>query len=248
MFIYLKDKPQCYLIIVLLIFAGCKKSGSGSDEENNLQLPTITVATNSYSFPEGEAITAITPVLSANVVSVSISPDINTDLGLSFNSTTGVISGTPNVGQAFTNYTLTALTALGASSSVVISFTSKNYCNGAIVVGDFQAGDGTGPTPYEICNLDQLNHFVSFCDANDTDDCLGLNFILGADIDLTAETFNPLDAFRGTFNGHNKTISNWTYTAENSADNAATIQANPAHVDYYLGFFRTLGDGHLLKI
>lgn len=136
---------------------------------------------------------------------------------------------------------------LNRSSGGAKEVTEIKYCEEAPVVGDFQSGDGTASLPFAICNLDQLNHFVSYCDLTAPNDCNGLFFILGNGIDLDSETFNPLDAFRGSFDGNDKTISNWTYVAAGAGDSAATIQANPGHVDYNVGFFRTLGDGALVK-
>lgn len=83
-------------------------SGSGSRQINirvNLAEPTYTYS-SSYTFTKGVAITTITPTKTSgdDATTWSISPALSA--GLSFNTSTGVISGTPTVAQAQTSYTV----------------------------------------------------------------------------------------------------------------------------------------------
>ncbi|RZJ71961.1 putative Ig domain-containing protein [Flavobacterium sp.] len=71
----------------------------------NLSYPTPNV------FNVGTTITDLTPTVTGNVTSYSISPALSA--GLSFNTTTGVISGMPTVVSANTTYTVTAANANG---------------------------------------------------------------------------------------------------------------------------------------
>jgi len=78
----------------------------------------------------------------------------------------------------------------------------------------FAGGTGTPADPYQICNIAQLNNVRNH---------LSRSFILTADITfgasdsiapLTSSQFNP---FRGSFNGDNHSIANWTYSSTGAA-------------------------------
>lgn len=69
--------------------------------------PTLSYSSSSYTAVAGQAITPITPT--SNGTSFAISPALPT--GLSFNTSTGVISGTPTAVSASQTYTVTGTTA-----------------------------------------------------------------------------------------------------------------------------------------
>ncbi|MBB3054941.1 putative Ig domain-containing protein [Mucilaginibacter gotjawali] len=73
-------------------------------------------ATNTYTVG-----TAITPLTPANTGGAAVSYSIGTTLpaGLSFNTTTGIISGTPTTSTSATTYTITATNAAGSGSTTV---------------------------------------------------------------------------------------------------------------------------------
>lgn len=84
----------------------------------------ITAPSNlSYNFPnpltQDQAITPVSPTVTGTVDSYSVSPALTA--GLTLNTTTGVISGTPTVNQGATTFTITATNAAG-STSTTISF------------------------------------------------------------------------------------------------------------------------------
>ncbi len=81
---------------------------------------TIGVTGSPFSFPVASVIGSIVPNLGSGVTSVSISPNITTNTGLTFNATTGTISGTPNLGSASTTYTLTASNAIGQTTTTTL--------------------------------------------------------------------------------------------------------------------------------
>jgi len=95
-------------------------------------------------FTKGVAITSLTPTVAGGpVVSYSIAPTLPT--GLSLNSTTGVISGTPSILSVATNYTITATNSGGSTTSVInirvvdvpptnLSYTTPNiFTNGTAI-------------------------------------------------------------------------------------------------------------------
>jgi hypothetical protein len=81
----------------------------------------LTYSTNPATYTNGTAITNNTPTSGGGaVVSYAVSPPL--PAGLSLNTTTGVISGTPTVVVAATNYTVTA-TNTGGSTTASVSIT-----------------------------------------------------------------------------------------------------------------------------
>jgi len=95
--------------------------GSGSTTVTitvNPPAPVISYTPSTNVYVVGTAITSLTP---ANTGGAAVSYSINTALpaGLSFNTSTGVISGTPTVVSAATTYTITATNAGGSGSTTV---------------------------------------------------------------------------------------------------------------------------------
>jgi len=82
------------------------------------QLPYIYYSPGSEVYPQGSAITAITPINSGGAAT---SFSINTALptGMTFNTSTGKISGTPTVPSTITTYTITATNAGGSESTTL---------------------------------------------------------------------------------------------------------------------------------
>jgi uncharacterized delta-60 repeat protein/uncharacterized repeat protein (TIGR01451 family) len=103
---------------------GYQNGGSGLVEQvQNFVVPpsALTYSTNPATYTKGTAITNNTPSSSgAPVVSYSISPALPT--GLSFNTSTGVISGTPTVLSPAADYTVTA-TNTGGSTQATVNIT-----------------------------------------------------------------------------------------------------------------------------
>ena len=80
--------------------------------------PVIVFNPTDYLFIQGATITSITPQLSGNpAISFSINPILPS--GLSFNTSTGVISGKPTVSLSQTSYTINAINSGGSSSAVI---------------------------------------------------------------------------------------------------------------------------------
>ncbi|GGA67783.1 hypothetical protein GCM10008015_05680 [Flavobacterium palustre] len=83
--------------------------------------PSAFIYSTPNVFTKGTAITALNPTVSGGaVVSYSVNPALPT--GLSLNTTTGVISGTPTAIAAAANYTVTA-TNIGGSTTATVSIT-----------------------------------------------------------------------------------------------------------------------------
>ncbi|EQA53368.1 FG-GAP repeat protein [Leptospira kmetyi serovar Malaysia str. Bejo-Iso9] len=78
--------------------------------------PTLTYTTSSFQFVKNIAISAIQPN-AAGATSFSISPALPS--GLSFDSTTGEITGIPATKQSASSYTITASNSSGSSSASI---------------------------------------------------------------------------------------------------------------------------------
>ncbi len=87
----------------------------------NLDAPTaLTYSTTSAVYTLNAVITNNVPTVTGTVTSWSVSPSLPT--GLTLNTATGVISGTPDTEQTAANYTITAANS-GGSTTTVISIT-----------------------------------------------------------------------------------------------------------------------------
>ena len=96
-------------------------SNSGGSATASLQLtvkdvaPVLTYSTNPAIYPIGTAITSNSPVNTGGaIISYSVSPSLPS--GLSFNTTTGIITGTPNAITANATYTVTATNSGGSAT------------------------------------------------------------------------------------------------------------------------------------
>lgn len=79
--------------------------------------PSALSYTTPNSFSIGSPITNLSPTITGSPALYSVSPALPT--GLSLNTTNGVISGTPTVANAATNYTVTATNASGSTNATV---------------------------------------------------------------------------------------------------------------------------------
>ena len=108
---------------LLLSLCGC--GGVSSGGSGTILAPSgLTYTTPSANYPVGAAISANTPKSSGGAVaSYAVVPTL--PWGLSLNGTSGVISGTPTVATAQTNYTVTAYNA-GGNTSTTLRITVTN--------------------------------------------------------------------------------------------------------------------------
>ncbi|MBK8398092.1 MAG: DUF1554 domain-containing protein [Leptospiraceae bacterium] len=83
---------------------------------------TISYTGGPFNFSQGNLISTLTPnIASGSPSGYSISPSL--PAGLSFNPTTGVISGTPSITLASTNFTITVTSAINGNANTIISIT-----------------------------------------------------------------------------------------------------------------------------
>ncbi|MFY9158217.1 putative Ig domain-containing protein [Aquirufa ecclesiirivi] len=83
----------------------------------NNAAPTGLSYTSPNVYTVGSSITSLSPTVTGTVTSYSISTPLPT--GLSFNTTTGVISGNPSVTSPATDYTVTATNGTGSTTAVL---------------------------------------------------------------------------------------------------------------------------------
>jgi len=101
----------------LTLLAGCGSGGSGSSTPPIIAPSGLTYPVTSVSTTIGVAITTDTPSVNGTSPTFFVGPTLPT--GLSFNSSTGTISGTPTVVTPTATYTVTASNSSGATSTAL---------------------------------------------------------------------------------------------------------------------------------
>jgi hypothetical protein len=120
--------------------------------------------------------------------------------GLTLNTTTCAISGTPTGGVlGVYNLTVTATNSIGSTTSNAFTITISPSCSNTT---GFAGGQGTFVSPYLICNSAQ----VIMVGANSTN--LGAFYQLTSNVDMANIAFAPLGIFTGSFNGQNYSLQN----------------------------------------
>jgi len=119
-------------VAALIGCGGSGSSGNNSTGSGGNPAPTAVAPSNlNYSAAAhgtvGIAFASLTPTVSGSVTSCSVAPAL--PAGLTLNTTTGVISGTPTAAAVVTTYTVTASNA-GGSTTFAIAIT----INGVIVI------------------------------------------------------------------------------------------------------------------
>jgi hypothetical protein len=105
---------KCRAAIVLLAIELCSCGGGGSPP---MPAPADLSYPSATAFVVGTAIKPLTPTVSGTITGYSVSPAL--PAGLSLNSASGAISGTPSAVAAKTTYTVTASNATGSTEAAV---------------------------------------------------------------------------------------------------------------------------------
>ncbi len=127
----------------------------------NPGLPVISYSPSTNVYTKGTAITALAPTNTGGAAaSYSISPGL--PAGLSFNTSTGVISGTPTATSSVTTYTITATNVTGSATTTVtitvnnlppvISYSpgTVTYVVGTTITPTTPVSTGGAPSSYSI--------------------------------------------------------------------------------------------------
>ena len=110
--------------IIYTITGGCGSTVSAQQAITINSAPTVSYTGSPYTFCLLNAISSLSPTTTGSPTSFSIGTTLPT--GMSFNSTTGVISGTPTASSSATSYTITATSANTCTNTAVISITTKS--------------------------------------------------------------------------------------------------------------------------
>ncbi|WP_143031842.1 putative Ig domain-containing protein, partial [Flavobacterium gillisiae] len=121
----------------------------------------LTYASNNPAYCTGMAVTANSPSNGGGTpTSYSVSPTL--PAGLTLNTTTGVITGTPTVAIGATDYTVLAINSCGSTSKVInitvnaapsaltYSSNTATYCRGGAVSANSPSSGGGTPTSYSV--------------------------------------------------------------------------------------------------
>ncbi len=145
---------------VLLVNLGCGGGGSSSPEVKSPS--NLTYATNPAVFTLGQAITNDVPSYAGGAPTrFSVAPAL--PQGLSLNSTTGVLGGTPSAITPTATYTVTASNSAGgttaalvitvndvAPASLTYSAPTATYPRGVPIAANVASHTGGNPTSYAV--------------------------------------------------------------------------------------------------
>jgi hypothetical protein len=136
---------------------------SGGSTSFGVSITVNAVAPNSLSyaspnvFTVGTSISSLSPSVSGNVSSYSISPNLPS--GLNFDTTSGVISGTPTSVSSIGIYTVTAINS-GGSTSFGVIITVENELN---IIDNNTIQFLVYPNPfYEIINITGVGEDIEY--------------------------------------------------------------------------------------
>lgn len=171
----------------------------------NLPAPTsLTYGGANYVYVVGTPIPNLSASITGTIGSYSVSPTL--PAGLSLNTTTGVISGTPTVVQTATNYTITA-TNSGGSTGTTISITVNHSAPNTLTYGGSNFTYTVG-TPISNLTASVAGTITSFSVSPALPSGLSLNTTTGV-ISGTPTT--------------SQSATNYTVTATNSGGTTSTI-------------------------
>ncbi|MCZ8343999.1 MAG: DUF1554 domain-containing protein [Leptospira sp.] len=148
-------------LFLILTFIGCPKPENGTSPEILLPLLpgiaspqslVVTYPTNTFRFQVNSAISPVSPTLSATATSCTISPTLPN--GLSLNSTTCAITGTPTNMQPSASYTITASNSESSGQTKIGIAVSCATCRIFITSTAYSGNLGGASGADAKCNAD----------------------------------------------------------------------------------------------
>lgn len=92
-------------------------SSQGGSSTSGVAPSNLDYGASAFTFTRNTSVGSITPTVDGDVDSFSITPAL--PAGLSFDTTNGIIFGTPTVSSALVNYTITATNSAGSVAEIV---------------------------------------------------------------------------------------------------------------------------------
>lgn len=143
----------------MLALAACGggggSSGGSSGGGNTVPAPGNLSYSSPQTYSTGTAITALSPTVTGTVTSYSVSPAL--PAGLSLNTTTGQITGTPTAVSAATDYVITAQNAGGSTTFTLSIAVTQGVPGQSVLTLSFAAKRvsldwtaATGATSYHL--------------------------------------------------------------------------------------------------
>lgn len=152
------------MMLICLLLAACGGGGGGGDKNsggNPVNAPGGLSYTSPVTATVGVAVAAITPSVTGTAASFAVTPAL--PAGISLNTTSGAISGTPTAAAAQATYTVTATNAGGSTSFALVLTVNPQTAQGVFIdttvsglsyTSGGQSGltDANGRFAYEIGN------------------------------------------------------------------------------------------------
>jgi len=195
--------------VVLCVVSGCSKSST------TISTITLSYSQTSITATVGTAIPTDSPVVTGTVTGFSVAPAL--PAGLTINSSTGAISGTPTAVAAQTNYTVTATNSSSSATTTVQVTVNSNLA------------------PPSNLTYPQTSITATVGTAIQTDTPTVTGTVTNYSVTPTLPTGLSINASSGAISGMPTTVTaqaSYTITASNSAGSTSTVVqitvANPA--------------------
>lgn len=118
----LQRVKSVFFILLSISLAACGGGGGGGGGTSSVAPPSNLQYSSPPAYVVNQAITALTPTVTGQVTSYTVSPAL--PVGLSISASTGVISGTPTTATPQASYVVTAANS-GGSTTATVSITVK---------------------------------------------------------------------------------------------------------------------------
>ena len=136
---------SCGLLALAACGGGGGYGGGGGGGGGGGTAPSALTYTGSTMVTVGTAITSLSPTVTGTVTSYSVSPAL--PAGLTLNTTSGVVSGTPTAATAQATYTITAMNSYGSTTfPLVLTVNSAASVTVPNVVGNTKTAATTAIT------------------------------------------------------------------------------------------------------
>jgi hypothetical protein len=187
----------------------------------------LSYAGSPFTFTQGTPIQPQTPTVTGCVSSYGIAP--TQPAGLSFNTSTGELSGTPSAAQSATLYTVTATNAVGSDDvTISIEITEPVTCGGTLVGGHCWYFGANNQSCTQVCGGNGYNEATRTYAGSDGSDanCGSVLSALGAFNPTPVTAVSTLGGISGLGCGSDYTDTATSYRLTTTTTEGASSASN----------------------